>query len=90
MKQDSGNVCSANRRGHNAFSSSHVLVATLPVFSLDCAHGVILFRTADPSANTTVPTNDPAGSGWNYEGQFAGEIARVMAKSEILLLVRLY
>src|SRR5689334_4240580 len=32
------------------------------------AGAVILFRTDDPTANTTAPSNDAAGSGWNYEG----------------------
>lgn len=40
------------------------------LISFECARGVILFRTGDPDANTTVPSRDPAGSGWNYEGQF--------------------
>lgn len=39
------------------------------------ASAIILFRTADPSANTTAPGGDLAGSGWQYEGiwgQFLG------------------
>ena len=34
---------------------------------------VILYRTADPNANTTAPdANDVAGAGWNFEGMFGG------------------
>jgi hypothetical protein len=32
------------------------------------AEGIILYRTDDPTANTTAPTNDATGSGWNYVG----------------------
>lgn len=32
--------------------------------------GIILFRTGDPLANTTEPTGDLAGSGWQFEGLF--------------------
>ncbi len=32
------------------------------------AQAVILFRTADPAANTTAPTGDLDGSGWQFEG----------------------
>src|ERR1051325_7411619 len=31
---------------------------------------VILYRTGDPTANTTEPVGALAGSGWQYEGQF--------------------
>ena len=34
------------------------------------AHGIILFRTGDPTANTTAPTGQLAGSGWQYQGNF--------------------
>ena len=51
----------------------------LLAFSLATADAVILFRTADPTANTTAPTNDPAGSGWNYEGQFGGFLGTPIA-----------
>jgi hypothetical protein len=32
------------------------------------AQAVILFRTADPAANTTAPTGDLDGRGWQFEG----------------------
>lgn len=34
------------------------------------APAVILYRTADPEANTTAPTGALAGSGWQFQGQF--------------------
>ena len=43
------------------------------------AGAIILFRTDDPNANTTAPTNDPAGSGWNYEGQWGGYLGTPIA-----------
>ena len=68
-----------NRPCRRVSRHNWAVLAALLVFFLDCAHGVILFRTADPSANTTVPTNDPAGSGWNYEGQFGGFLGTPIA-----------
>jgi hypothetical protein len=55
------------------------LLAAFLAFSLATARAVILFRTADPSANTTVPSDDPAGSGWNYEGQFGSFLGTPIA-----------
>jgi hypothetical protein len=46
---------------------------------LNSALGVILFRTADPAQNTTAPTNDPAASGWNYEGRFGSFLGTPIA-----------
>ncbi len=40
---------------------------------------IILARTGDPNANTTAPTNDPAASGWNYEGQWGGYLGTPIA-----------
>ncbi len=34
------------------------------------AEAIILFRTADPTANTTAPTGELAGSGWQFQGTF--------------------
>jgi len=56
------------------------VVATFLTISLECAHGVILLRTADPSANTTAPSHDTAGSGWNYEGQFGAFLGTPIAQ----------
>jgi hypothetical protein len=43
------------------------------------AEGIILFRTADPAANTTAPSNDAAASGWNYEGLFGAYLGTPIA-----------
>jgi hypothetical protein len=43
------------------------------------APGVILYRTADPTQNTTGPVNDVAGSGWNYEGTYGGFLGTAIA-----------
>jgi hypothetical protein len=42
----------------------------ISIFAACHAQAVILFRADDPTANTTVLSNDCAGSGWNYGGQF--------------------
>ncbi|MEO5856729.1 MAG: hypothetical protein ABIR21_11830 [Chthoniobacterales bacterium] len=34
------------------------------------AEAIILFRTADPAANTTAPTGELLGSGWQFQGRF--------------------
>jgi len=47
-------------------------IAALLVMTLSNASGVILFDTGDPSANTTAPTGDLAGSGWQFEGYWGG------------------
>jgi hypothetical protein len=41
--------------------------------------GIILFRTGDPTANTTEPTGALAGSGWQYEGTFGVYLGTVIA-----------
>lgn len=43
------------------------------------AGGVILYRTADPRANTTQPTGALAGSGWQYEGNFGAFLGTAIA-----------
>ena len=43
------------------------------------AQGVILFRTGDPTANTTEPTGSLAGSGWQYEGNFGDFLGTAIA-----------
>jgi hypothetical protein len=52
---------------------------TMSIFAATAARAVILFRTGDPAANTTAPSNDFAGSGWNYEGQFGGFLGTPIA-----------
>ena len=60
-----------------------------PRFSISCAlaliasspvgQAIILYRTADPSANTTAPTGPLANSGWQYEGTFGDYLGTVIA-----------
>jgi Dockerin type I domain len=45
------------------------------------ARAVILFGTADPSANTSAPTGALAGSGWQYEGQFGAFLGTAIASN---------
>jgi len=45
------------------------------------AVAVILYGTADPSANTTAPTGMLAGSGWQYEGQVGAFLGTVIASN---------
>ena len=42
---------------------------------------VILYRTGDPSINTTAPDGELAGSGWQYQGYFAGFLGTVIASN---------
>jgi hypothetical protein len=45
------------------------------------ARAIILFGTADPSANTSAPTGALAGSGWQYEGQFGDFLGTPIASN---------
>jgi len=45
---------------------------------------VILYGTDDPSINTTAPTGELAGSGWQYEGLFSGFMGTVIASNYFL------
>lgn len=60
-------------------SVKRTVLTLLFVFAALSARAVILFRTGDPLANTTAPSNDPAGSGWNYEGGFGGNLGTPIA-----------
>src|SRR6202043_933434 len=51
------------------------------MISIRPADAVILYETGDPMANTTAPTGALAGSGWQYEGQFAGVLGTVIASN---------
>ena len=42
---------------------------------------VILYGTDDPTVNTTAPTAPLAGSGWQYEGQFASFLGTVIGSN---------
>ena len=51
------------------------LIVTAP------SKAVILYGTDDPSANTTAPTGELAGSGWQYQGYFSGFLGTVIASN---------
>ena len=74
MKRDKGIRVRRGVPRHSCFA-----IALLGILLVESAHAVILFRTADPSANTTAPTNDPAGNGWNYEGHFGSFLGTPIA-----------
>jgi len=54
--------------------------AFLPI-AFYSARAVILFDTGDPTVNTSAPTGDLAGSGWQYEGNWNGFIGTPIAPS---------
>jgi hypothetical protein len=54
------------------------IVAAL-LCALPHANAIILFRTGDPTANTTEPTGDLAGSGWQYQGLFGAFLGTAIA-----------
>lgn len=47
--------------------------------ALPNADAIILFRTSDPTANTTEPIGDLAGSGWQYQGLFGAFLGTAIA-----------
>jgi hypothetical protein len=47
--------------------------------TLATTNAIILFRTGDPTANTTAPTGNLAGSGWQYEGLFGSFLGTAIA-----------
>jgi len=51
------------------------LVVTAP------SKAVILYGTGDASINTTAPDGELAGSGWQYQGYFAGFLGTVIASN---------
>ena len=52
-----------------------ILLVSL-LLSLSTAKAIILFRTADPDGKHDCPNDDPAASGWHYEGNSAVFSAR--------------
>jgi hypothetical protein len=44
-------------------------------------NAVILYGTADPSANTSAPTGALANSGWQYQGEFGGFLGTPIASN---------
>jgi hypothetical protein len=47
--------------------------------TLATTNAIILYRTDDPTANTTEPTGDLAGSGWQYEGLIGAFLGTAIA-----------
>lgn len=65
-----------------SFSAARSLLGALVLFLLVAApfaRGVILYRTADPAANTTAPSGSLAGSGWQWEGTWGGFLGTPIA-----------
>ncbi len=58
---------SANPR-RNTVRRISIVLAAITLLTLGDAQGVILLSTGDSSANTTAPSGDLAGSGWQYQG----------------------
>jgi len=62
--------------------SRRVLITVIAaVVSIGSIRAVILYGTADPSANTTAPTGVLANSGWQYEGQFGSFLGTVIGSN---------
>lgn len=59
--------------------SLSVFLAATFLVAPPLAHGVILYRTGDPTANTTEPIGSLAGSGWQYLGTFGAFLGTVIA-----------
>src|SRR5438445_3426500 len=51
------------------------------LLALEPTSAVILYGTGDPSANTSAPTGAPAGSGWQYQGQFGAFLGTVIGSN---------
>jgi hypothetical protein len=56
-----------------------LLVAAIWVFHAALARSIILYCTADPTANTTAPTGSLANSGWQYEGTYGSFLGTPIA-----------
>jgi hypothetical protein len=59
-----------------AGSCVFVLICFLPT-----AQAVILLDTGDPNFNTTAPTGELAGSGWQYEGLWVSFLGTAVASN---------
>lgn len=62
-----------------AFRARVLLIVLAMLTFAAAASGVILYRTGDPTANTTAPTGALAGSGWQYEGNFGAFLGTAIA-----------
>ena len=54
------------------------LLLALLVLAPDRGGGVVLMGTGDPSRNTTAPTGELAGSGWQYQGEWGRFLGTVI------------
>ena len=82
-RQASGFASSAYRRFFVP-ALRFVALAILAAISIRPADAVILYETGptgsyDPTADTTAPTGALAGSGWQDEGNFGGELGTAIA-----------
>ena len=68
------------RRNRSAiFARFGGLFAVAGLFFVRPVDGIILYRTGDPTANTTAPTGTLANSGWQYEGIFGDYLGTPIA-----------
>lgn len=58
-------------------TAAAVIFALLSTFAT--TNAIILYRTSDPTANTTEPTGALAGSGWQYQGLFGSFLGTAIA-----------
>jgi hypothetical protein len=68
-----------HRQIHFARAAKVSLVVIAMLILAAAADAVILFRTDDPTANTTEPTGKLAGSGWQFEGNFGDFLGTAIA-----------
>ncbi len=66
-------VCSVKLRVRPTLVA--LLLGTAPLVS----RAVILYRTGDPTANTTAPAGSLSGSGWQFEGQWGAFLGTPIA-----------
>ena len=69
----------ANRQIGVAFPTGALFGVLIFFAFATVAESVILFRTDDPTANTTEPTGALADSGWQYEGSFGAYLGTAIA-----------
>ena len=67
--------CSRNKSRIVRLALIVLLVPLAPLAS----RAVILFRTADPAANTTAPTGGLNSSGWQFEGLWGAFLGTLIA-----------
>lgn len=67
-------MCYVRRALKRSIISTAIALATIRQLA-----AVILYSTADPSVNTTEPTGDLAGSGWQFEGNWGGVLGTPIA-----------